>query len=81
MNSTGMGQDCRLAELTNTPMNEIEITPEMIEAGISVLRASSPRFDLDETIVCCIFAAMASACEALETRVGTHDWGVIEGIN
>jgi hypothetical protein len=58
----------------------VEITPEMIGAGINILVSSSRKFDMDETIVCCLFTAMANASPELKFRVKGHDWGMVEGV-
>ena len=50
---------------------EIEITPEMVNAGIAKLVAYNPRFDLEEDAVCSIFTAMLKAARAeLKANLG-----------
>jgi hypothetical protein len=46
-----MGEKC-------TEPAEIEITPEMIEAGLGVLRSYYRRMEDDEGAVCAIYSAM-----------------------
>jgi hypothetical protein len=42
-----------------TTEDEIEVTPEMIEAGLAALYQSDRRFDLDSEIVSRVFRAMS----------------------
>jgi hypothetical protein len=46
--------------MSDTPESEIEITPEMIDAGVAALYASDRRFDADDEIVARIYRAMQS---------------------
>jgi hypothetical protein len=45
---------------TGRHSNEIEITPEMIEAGVSAMLATSSYYDLDEERVAAIWRAMSA---------------------
>ena len=53
-----------MADRPASETDEIEITPEMIEAGIGALVSYDPRFDLEEDAVKKIFLVMAAECAA-----------------
>jgi hypothetical protein len=57
------------------PAHEIEITPEMIEAGVSVLCAFEPKFETEADAVRHIFGAMMKSRPLASTsssRVPQH---------
>lgn len=51
----------RKAERSAKPVSEIEITPEMIEAGMAELMQFSREADIWEDRLCAIYSAMVRA--------------------
>ncbi len=63
---------------------EIEITPEMIAAGITAQRGLDPFWDGDDRIVCDVFAAMAQAAGLSvrkPSRRGLSDFAYLSAID
>ena len=53
-----------MKDAANADVTEIEVTPEMIEAGVEALVGYDPRFDLEEDAVKKIFLAMVAESAA-----------------
>jgi hypothetical protein len=51
------------------PTDEIDITPEMIEAGVDALNLFNPGHEAEEDAVIRIFLAMASVSASLSVKV------------
>jgi hypothetical protein len=51
---------------------ELEITPEMIEAGVAALVSYNPKFDLEEDGARRIFAAMVRAKHPVAAKADSH---------
>jgi hypothetical protein len=51
-------------EAAGAPEHEIEVTPEMIEAGVSILASFHPEYDLVEEMTKEIYVAMRRVARA-----------------
>ena len=58
--------------IADDDLSEIEITPEMIEAGLYVFSGMDTRFELEEDVVADIFVAMTKA-KTKATGAGMED--------